>query len=159
MSSTNNVINVANYNLNTLTWTSFTTTITATITNPTPGSGYTLISSYLQVGKLLYIQMYFSSPNAGSAGNGIYLFNLPTGFTMNTSVVPAYSATAQFCLGSAQNTISGSGSVGGAIAYNSGNYCLYGSDPFGDLSFIQSGFYDLSNAGVNYATSLIVPIN
>jgi hypothetical protein len=76
-------------------WTSFPTTITVTGTGATgnPPNGFTLNSYYLQIGKLLHIYMQYTQYQVTNANNGTgcYLFNLPSGFTANTKVIPAYS--------------------------------------------------------------------
>jgi len=67
-------------------WQSYTTTIQATTTNPTPGAGFQLNSHYLKQGKTLYIKAFFSQTVAGTTGSGDYFYNLPPGFTADTSV-------------------------------------------------------------------------
>jgi hypothetical protein len=77
------------------TWTPFTTTITAVTTNPTlPKAGsYKIQSYYLKFGKILYVFMIYSQSALGVTGSGIYLFNIPPGFTINTTIAPVYNQT------------------------------------------------------------------
>jgi hypothetical protein len=68
-------------------WTSYTTTITGSITNPTLGTN-TQKSYYLQVGKIVFLQYWFSQTTAGTAGSGNYIFSIPSPFTIDTTVTP-----------------------------------------------------------------------
>lgn len=76
-------------------WTSFPSTITVTGTGSpgNPPTGFVLATYYLQTGKVLYVYMKYTQTTTSGANNGTgcYLFNLPSGFTANTNVVPAYS--------------------------------------------------------------------
>jgi len=67
-------------------WTSTTTTITATTTNPTKG---TVIKDYIRYralgNKVYQVEMMFHGGAGGSAGNGLYLFQLPGGLIVDTA--------------------------------------------------------------------------
>jgi len=98
-------------------WTSYTPTISATTTAPTLATTKTLIARYKVVGKSLHLAFtYFAAGTAGvNAGSGTYLFNLPNGFTINTSVAPPPSSlTAQYTCAT--------GSTVGAGFVNSGSF-------------------------------------
>ncbi len=81
--SVNNQINSPT---NSMGWTSFTTSITATTTTPTLGTIVVNNSYYLQMGKTLYIKYNFYQTVPGTAGSGTYLFNIPAGFSINTVI-------------------------------------------------------------------------
>jgi hypothetical protein len=149
------------------TWTSFTTTITGSSSNPTPGTGYSLTSNYLQVGKLLFINMNFSQTVAGIAGNGYYLFNIPSAFTINTSITGTFSSSSPYPIPCIGNCIISFGSstysVGSVAVYNSSNYMfLVGYSTSAAASFVGgfgSAYYNLGNVNVVYTTTVTVPIN
>lgn len=71
-------------------WTSYTPTITGSTTNPTLATTKTLLARYRQIGKSLQIAFtYFAASSTGAAnGSGAYLFSLPSGFTIDTTVAP-----------------------------------------------------------------------
>lgn len=68
-------------------WTSFTPTITATTTNPTPGNTSTFKCHYRVVGKTLSIRFLFINSGTGSSnGSGNYKINLSSlPFTIDTA--------------------------------------------------------------------------
>jgi len=148
-------------------WTSFTTTISGTSTAPTPGSGATLTSYYLQMGKMLFINMNFSQINAGSAGSGYYLFNLPTGFSINTSVSGVLSVGSPYSYPSAGSCIATLGNnsydTGSVLVHSSSFYALALYNASLNSSFIignvGSGYYILGNAIVTYSATAMLPIN
>lgn len=61
--------NQINSPTNSLGWTSFTTTITGTTTNPSLGTIVNNQSYYLQQGKVIYIYYLLVTSSAGSAGS------------------------------------------------------------------------------------------
>lgn len=77
---------VSDPSLGALGWTSYTTNFFSTGTAPTPGAGFSVVSHYLQQGKLLYVKVYFEQTVAGTAGTGRYFYNLPPGFTADLTV-------------------------------------------------------------------------
>jgi hypothetical protein len=78
--------------------TSFGSAITAT-TAPTPATGSTTKYIYSVVGNTMYLQFSYSNPtaNTGGSGTGVYLYNLPSGYTIDTSLIqtvtPGVAAT------------------------------------------------------------------
>jgi hypothetical protein len=153
-----NIINGANPSV----WTSFTTTITATTTSPTLGSGTVLTSAYLQIGKLLYIVMNLSQTSAGVAGSGTYLFSIPSGFTINTAISGTSSTASPYSFpvfGSCTATF-GTGSFvnGGVIVRDSTHYILAASNA-GASYYITDAYYSLVNSPLTYSASLMIPIN
>jgi hypothetical protein len=59
-------------------------------TNPTKGTA-SEIAYYLQIGKLLTISWVYSQATVGVVGSSYYVFVLPTGFTINTTVAVSYT--------------------------------------------------------------------
>jgi len=145
-------------------WTSFTTTITAIATNPTPGTGYTSVSYYMQIGKILHIIYGFSQPVAGSSGAGGYLFNLPSGFTINTTVCPFLSSSigvfAGNCIGTANIVVTGvNNGLGVCLAYDSSHYSIVAGNGAGlGYSQVSSGYFNLGFGAQQFYACLYVPI-
>lgn len=154
--SINNMINSAT---NSSGWTSFTTNITAIGTNPNPG-GQNRRSYYLQIGYLLNIRYNFTCNSSGSGGSGAYIFNIPSGFTIDTSVVPTFASTARAALGCGF-VINYSSSIAGfavPYVYDSTNY-LIAANATGSTSLasIGSTWYSLTDS-IGIFVSLEVPI-
>jgi len=145
------------------TWTSFTTSITGTTTSPTPGGGVTNKSYYLQVGKMLYVSFYYSQATPGSAGSGTYLFNLPSGFSINTSIINAASTSyTGSVLGTASMNNIGVGSGWGQVlAYNSTQYQILINSPGSSSSQpLSSSYFNLGSTNtLIYTAYLMVPVN
>lgn len=68
-------------------WASYTMTIGGSTSAPTPGAGATKVSRWRRVGSDMEIQFNYSHSTGGSAGSGTYLFPLPTGYTIDTSLI------------------------------------------------------------------------
>ena len=138
-------------------WTSFTTTVTATTTNPTQGTGVTKSSYYIQVGKTLFIQFFYSQTGGGAGGSGDYLFNIPPGFTINTTVSPALNTLA--VLGSCSLIETVLLGVGTVVIGNSTNYKLLsykaGSTA---VNYASAAWFDMSQAPLRYCVSAQLPI-
>lgn len=144
-------------------WTSFTTTITATA-NPTLGAGSTITSYYLQFGKLLYLMMRFNnvSITGATAGTGIYSFNLPSGFSINSSIAKTnpYSV-----LGSTKawqpSTPSNQGIGVAAVIADFTHYSILMYNTSAALcNFISDSWYSVANPVLyTYSAELCIPIN
>lgn len=143
---------------NPLGWIAFTTSITATTTAPTFGTGTQIKSYYLQQGKLLSVRFLLIGTATGSnIGSGTYLFSIPSGFSMNTSIV-SFNNTA-FSLGSAFAFLSafstyGSGS---AVAYDSTHYAAFLFLSSSGGNYLSSGWFQ-ATASPTYSMSLQIPI-
>lgn len=139
-------------------WTAFTTTVTATTTAPTYGAGSTIKSYYLQYGNVLFLTLSITAVNgSGSNGSGMYLFNLPSGFTMNPSIVSFPNSV--FALGSGTAYVQSNGDNGSgiALAYDSTHYILLlYSRIAGQNQFVASTTYVATSS--NLGASLQIPI-
>lgn len=142
-------------------WTSFTTTITAVTTNPTQGAGATKTSYYLQEGKVLRIVFNYKQTAAGTAGSGTYLFSIPAGFTINTTVVSPTLFADSNCrtaIGSGTCHIPGT-AIGPAnpIVYDATRYAVLASSvPATEI--VSNSFYALSSSTLYYSWELAIPI-
>lgn len=64
------------------------TLITSTTGNPTYGTGTTHWARWRRVGNIMHVNWHYSQTGAGTdSAAGMYLFNLPSGVTIDTSVV------------------------------------------------------------------------
>lgn len=138
--------------------TAFTTTITATTTAPTPGTIATNVSYYLQMGKTLFVTFNYSTTTGGNAGSGTYLFSIPTGFTINTSIVPINASGIDAALGSGTALQSPYQSTLVPYVYDSTHYAILAYTSV-TLNFnpISNGVYALSFP-VAYSINLRIPI-
>ena len=134
-------------------WVPYTTTITAGI-DPTPGAGAVSTSHYMLQGKLLHLSYIFSQTTAGSAGSGIYLFNIPSGFTADASVVPNVFGGVAATIGIAYAHHLGSGYVHGqTILWDTSNYVIVAN-----ATFITSGNFGLSSSPLIYSANITIAI-
>jgi hypothetical protein len=70
-------------------WQSYTLTIGATTTAPTPGTTTVNSAKWRRVGDTMEITYQFEQTAAGSAGSGDYLFPIPTGYSVDTTKLTA----------------------------------------------------------------------
>ena len=68
--------------------------ISAITAAPSFGSGYTLKALYRRVGANLEIAIDYYQTNAGGAGTGMYVINLPPGLSIDTSKIDVNTGTA-----------------------------------------------------------------
>lgn len=72
-------------------WTGFTPTLTATVTNPTLGTGGVAQGQYMQAGELVVYRFYFQFGTSGSnPGSGTYEVDVPVNISSDT---PANTAS------------------------------------------------------------------
>jgi hypothetical protein len=141
-------------------WTPFTTTITADTTNPTIGSTSTITSYYWLTGKMLSIQLSFTADGTGTNGSGTYLFNLPAGYTINTTVCPSIIGSPLGGFGPCFLWLNGGNyGIGNAFNYNGTLYyiILYATSITAPNAY-SSGWYGMSSA-FNLTANLNIPIN
>lgn len=68
-----------------LTWTTFTPTLGATISNPTLGSGAVSAGRYIQIGKLIHFEVDIAFGTGMTAGNGTYVILLPASISASVT--------------------------------------------------------------------------
>ena len=143
-------------------WISFTTTITATTTNPTLGT-HSTYSFYMQIGKTLFISYVLSMTSAGTtAGNGNYLFNLPPGFVLSTLYTfPSTSSNVGSVLGSAHCDRSGVANGNGCCqAYDTTHYniCVASQGQQNTYPISSNYFNTTPGSTQTYSANLIIPL-
>lgn len=139
-------------------WKSFTTNITGSVANPTPNT-VTTLSYYLQYGNMLYINYYYVCASGGGAGSGIYQFSIPSGFTIDTTIMPTLVGS-NFRSPLGFGTIA-QGSVRGlafSYLYNNTTYAIV-PNASGTTSFVtmSASWYGLSSAAT-VSANLSIPI-
>lgn len=150
-------------------WTDYSLTIGATVTPPTPGTN-TYKASFQRLGNSVRLRFVFSQTSSAgaTAGSGTYLFPLPSGLTIDTSLCPVSNSGFDI-VGPAKisNNPSGVGAssvAGSCIALDSTNIAIIASSiSSGNLQDtmpgVSSAFFNLnSSATISYAFQAIVPI-
>lgn len=95
-------------------WTPYTLSIGATTTAPTFGTITVNNAEWRRVGDSMEIQYSFVQTSGGSAGTGVYLFPLPTGYAIDTTKFDTTTSAATM------SPIVGSGQAGNTNALDAG---------------------------------------
>lgn len=147
-------------------WTSYTPVITGASSSPTEGTN-TQSAQWRRVGANMEINFNYQQSGAGSGGSGTYLFSLPSGYSINTSLVKiSTSATGNdgqaVGVASASNTVAASttaATIGFVVPYNSTNLSMYVTNAASELVSVGSGQYALSQTTIYYSFHAQVPIS
>lgn len=75
------------------------TLITATTTNPTYGTVTQNVALWRRVADSMELMWDYRHTSIGTSGSGTYLFNLPPGYTIDTTKVPANTSVMQSVVG------------------------------------------------------------
>jgi len=140
-------------------WTTYTLTIGADTTPPTPGSDAVSKALWRRVGDSMEISFDYYQTIAGSAGTGTYLFPLPAGYTIDTNKIAIIAnSSANRVVGSAmgRGSLSLTGSV--RIASSTQLYLELGNEA-STPSLVGSTFAGLANAIMRYSFTALVPIS
>ena len=143
-------------------WTPYTVTITGSTTDPTSGAGASLSGYYFQNGSNLYINVQFFQNAAGTNGSGRYIFNIPPGFTINTSVsgVDNYSSMGL-------NPVWGSGLINNygtssgimnVMPHSSNSLLALITDTTGTGYFGSASSYAFSNTNMAFSFNVTLPL-
>lgn len=146
-------------------WSAYTLLITGVTTNPTQGAGATKSARWRRVGGNIEVQFYYGQTSVGTGGSGIYLFSLPVGALIDSSLFTVGTApigTLQDIAGLAQvsDTTAASSTTaeqGTAYAYNTGNIYIV-RNAAGQLTAVQSASFGLNNTIMYYSFQISVPI-
>jgi hypothetical protein len=144
-------------------WGSYALNITGTTTNPTKGGGTVVDNAqWRRVGDSMEITYNYSHTSGGGAGAGNYLFSIPTGYTIDTTIVNVTTNNgAKGNVGSA-SAYSSSGTAGGigvVQVYNSTNLCLTMYDETNDHIYtVNGGGWGLFNTTCEYSFRCTIPI-
>lgn len=148
-------------------WQSYTPTVTAVTSNPTPGTGVTSAARWRRVGDSIEIVYYYGQTGAGSGGTGTYLWSLPNGYSIDTNKVTTSTAqigTLAHILGNGQVSSTTAQSTNSAnevtvVAYNSTSLSLISSNgtTAGQRYPIGSSSYSYGNTVTYHSFRAIVP--
>jgi hypothetical protein len=97
--------------------------VTAVNNSPTFGTQVVNQATWRRVGDCMEIQFQYRQSSAGSAGNGIYLFSLPSGYAIDTAKLNLTGSTTPFLA----STIVGTGSIAGSGNQFTGYVAAYDS--------------------------------
>jgi hypothetical protein len=138
-------------------WKTFTMSITGSSSNPTKGTVLQDTAYWRRVGDSMQIRYNYEQTGAGAAGSGDYIFNLPAGYSIDSTKIVSSTSTYSQDVGSAfayQNgNITG---VGIVKAYNSTGLAISVS---ASTSLIGSGTLSLaSGSNTRITFEATVPI-
>lgn len=141
-------------------WTEYTLEITSTGTSPTKDlTPITDFARYRIVGDTMEITYSYVADSAGTAGTGTYLFNLPSGFTIDTSKIYE-SATGVGLVGQA-TSFNGSSIYSGHMRTTGSSasaLIMYLGKDDTALSSVSGTNLALDNANRQYSFRVSVPI-
>ncbi len=145
-------------------WTSYTMTIGATTSAPTKGTTTTDQALWRRNGSAIDVRYTLDQSGAGSAGTGDYLFPVPTGLTIDTSLIPASTSDNHLgCYGTARIANSGGGTtrkIGNPKVYDSSNLMLIVNTTATDADPVSATSAPLSNADQHISfTAIGIPIS
>jgi len=140
-------------------WQSYNLTIGATTTAPTLGTVLVNEARWRRVGDSMEIYYSLRTSTAGTIGSGLYLFPLPSGYTVDSSKMsPAGSGSsgAISIVGPAEVERSGIIYTGAAFLYDSSNICIQ-VGASGQATTVVGTLYTLDVA-LKYTFRAVVPI-
>ncbi len=146
-------------------WTDYSMTIGASTTAPTKGVTSVDKAQWRRVGSDMEIRYDFKQTSAGSAGSGIYLFPIPSGYTIDNTKVPSGSAD-QAVVGvvklsattDAVGVTTALGQVLVSKTYPNRLGLNYTQSTVENTTWVSSAAYQLSGATIGYSFSVKVPI-
>lgn len=138
-------------------WQEFTLALDATTTAPTKGT-HQEFAKWRRVGDSMEIQYSLFQTTAGTAGSGIYLFRLPSGYTMDTSKLINLNGLGLDVLGSAEVYLGTlfEGAVKARPIDNALEISVLSDTVAGNS--LGSSFGSLANATARYSFTAKVPI-
>lgn len=147
-------------------WVDFPMTIGATTTAPTKGATSVDKAQWRRVGSDMEIRYDFKQTSAGSAGSGIYLFPIPSAYTIDNSRIP--SGSADQAIAGVAKLASSTDSAGAATApasvlvsknYPNRLYLNYIQSSVENTTPVGSAAYPLSGATLGISFTARVPIS
>ena len=146
-------------------WTAYTPSIGGTTTAPTLATTHTKNANYMVLGKSLFINWLYNHTFAtgSTAGAGSYTFNIPGGFTIDTSLVIIGTQTTSgndyTPIGSGTVTQDGNTSATSVIAQSSTTLMLktiYNSGPA--LGLVGNGNYTMTINNQSILFTAVIPV-
>jgi len=140
-------------------WQSYTLTIGAVTTAPTPGTIVRKNAYWRRVGSDMHIRFDFEQSSAGSGGSGDYLFPLPSGYSIDTTKIDISTTGSQNVVGAASAWTSGAEEWGYVKIYNTTNLAIVGGFSSANADLIGSSNISIANTDTSYSFEAIVPIS
>lgn len=147
-------------------WQQYTMTIGAVTTAPTKGTVVRDQAFWRRIGDSMEIRYDYEQSGAGSAGSGIYLFPLPTGYSIDTTKLSTTTVNdlqvGYAFLSTAADGLTGN-LPGHVTPYNSTNlsfgvHTTVSGSLQSDHSQVASGVRGLDNATLIYSFRALIPI-
>lgn len=149
-----------------------TTIITATSSNPTKGTSVTDTMYWRRIGDSMQVTINYRQTAAGSSGSGDYLFQIPTGYSIDTTKVKAYTTIiggntawqldSNVGFGSASNTAGPTNGVGPVVVYDSTHVRIFvvqsNNASTNTIGAVSGTFFNCGDTNFNFAASFTVPI-
>ena len=139
-------------------WTSFPMVINALTTNPTKGTVSLDEARWRRVGDSMEIRYSYEQTAAGTAGSGIYLFQIPVGYTIDSSKLTARPGDFAVPVVGSAAAYAVSDETGIVLAYNSTSLNIQTGNATNNTNNVGSGTLDLGNTTVRYSFNALVPI-
>jgi hypothetical protein len=136
---------------------------TSTVTNGTPGTS-TATAYWRRVGSSMQIQYSLIQTSAGTAGSGTYFWSIPSGYTINTAVLPVSSGSNGYNNVGSAHVFDGAGpamSEGSVqVDTSTGNlYLIVGNSGGATVAVSSTSRPFSSNASMRYSFNATVPIS
>ena len=142
-------------------WTSYgPLNIGGSTTAPTKGTVVSDTAYYKVVGRSLFIRYTYGQSGPGAAGSGDYLFPIPAGFTIDTSVLDLSAAIVPTVLGSGQAHLNGvERNPGNVHAFDANNLMMYIADGENTMTPVGSTWFAMNGGSpLGYSFLAEVPI-
>lgn len=137
----------------------YTVAITGTTSNPTKGTVAEDTAYWYRQRNCIVIQYTYRQTGAGSAGSGIYLFNVPSGLTIDAAKLGTAGASGSGVVGTVYCFINSVLYSGIATPNNTTNIKLIVGNDTTALVGVGSAFGGLSFASCNYSFTATLPIS
>ena len=85
-------------------WEPYTLNITAVTSDPTKGTTSVDQAYYRRVGDSMEIKFDYAQTTTGTAGSGVYLFSVPSGYTIDSSKIDISTGTGRGVVGAARGS-------------------------------------------------------
>lgn len=142
-------------------WQSYLMTIGGSVSAPTKGTPTIDNAQWRRVGDSMELRYDYRQSSGGADGSGVYLFPLPPGYSVNTSIVPADPTSETAGNVGSCDYQSGSGvGKGWVFVHDSTHLAIIGDTSPSTLSptAIGSTFYQLSASPITYSFFARIPI-
>jgi hypothetical protein len=134
--------------------------ISATTSAPTKGGSISQDLAYWRrIGDSMEITYSYRQSSAGTAGSGIYLFKLPSGYAIDLTKTPGATNTPRTVVGAAEGTPGAVETQTGTVSvYDATSLSIWATNSTATNQQVSSTYASLTNANTEYSFTAIVPI-